>query len=141
MKTYVVVAALVLLCGFSTARAEQAGARSTSAGVFTAEQAKNGERAYQAQCASCHGTDLNSTDTEAPDLTDSSFKKSWQGKTIANRFEKIRTTMPPGASRTLDDQTYLDVVSYILQFNGIPSGNEKLLPDVAVLGQIVIAIP
>ena len=37
--------------------------------MFTAEQAKNGERTYQAQCATCHGADLHSTEPEAPDLT------------------------------------------------------------------------
>jgi hypothetical protein len=30
---------------------------------------------------------------------------------------------------------------YILAFNGIPSGNQKLEPDVRVLEQIIIDIP
>jgi mono/diheme cytochrome c family protein len=140
MKIGLTIASLALLLGACIASAQQAG-RSVASGVFTAEQAKNGERAYQAQCAACHGADLHSSDAEAPDLTDGAFKYGWQGKTIADRFEQIRSTMPLGKARSLDDQTYIDIVAYILQFNGLPSGNQKLVPDVPILGQIVIAIP
>jgi mono/diheme cytochrome c family protein len=141
MKITIVVGSLLLLLGMSITHAQQTGVKSTVSGVFTAEQAKNGERAFQAKCATCHGADLHSTDAEAPDLTEGAFKFGWQGKTIANRFEQIRSSMPLGNARGLDDQTYIDIVAYILQFNGIPSGNQKLEPDVRVLEQIVIDIP
>ena len=49
--------------------------------------------------------------------------------------------MPLGNARALDDQTYIDIVAYILQFNGIPAGKQKLEPDVRVLEQIVVAVP
>src|SRR5947209_20456515 len=77
MKSRIVIASLGLLLGVCCASAQQA-ARSTSNGVFTAEQAKNGERAYQARCASCHGADLRSTDPEAPDLTEGIFQPNWK---------------------------------------------------------------
>src|ERR1700730_4518240 len=141
MKRRLVIGCLLLLNGVSVAFAQPTGVRSTASGVFTVEQAKNGERAFQAKCATCHGQDLHSTDAEAPDLTEGAFKFGWQGKTIANRFEQIRGTMPFGNARSFDDQTYIDIVAYILQFNGIPSGNQKLEPDVRVLEQIVISIP
>ena len=73
MKNRTAVAFLTLLLGVCVAGAQPA-ARSTSSGVFSAEQAKNGERVYQAQCATCHGADLHSTEPEAPDLTDGAFK-------------------------------------------------------------------
>src|ERR1700686_4124206 len=141
MRKYVVVGSLLLLQGISVAYAQPTAARSTASGVFSAEQAKNGERAFQAKCASCHGADLHSTEPEAPDLTEGAFRFGWQGKTIANRFEEIRGTMPYGNARSLDDQTYLDIVAYILAFNGIPSGNQKLEPDVPALEKIVITVP
>jgi cytochrome c553 len=115
--------------------------RSTSTGVFTAEQAKNGERAYQARCASCHGSDLHSTDPEAPDLTEGIFKFGWKEKSLADIFEQIRGTMPMGNPGSLDDQTYIDILAYILQFNGAPAGNQKLEPNLAVLRQIVVEPP
>jgi mono/diheme cytochrome c family protein len=141
MKYVVMIGALLLLQGISAGRAQQAGAKSTASGVFTAEQAMNGERAFQAKCATCHGADLHSTEPEAPDLTEGPFRFGWQGKTIANRFEAIRSAMPLGNARSLDDQTYLDIVAYILQFNGIPTGNQKLEPDVPTLEKITINIP
>ena len=136
----IMVISLSLLLGVCVANAQQA-ARSTSSGVFTAEQAKSGERAYQARCASCHGADLRSTDPEAPDLTEGIFKFGWKGKTIAETFEQIRSTMPLRNARSLDDQTYLDILAYIFQFNGVPSGNQKLEPDLPALRQIVIEPP
>ena len=52
-----------------------------------------------------------------------------------------RNTMPPKKERSLDDQTYLDIVTYILRFNNIPAGNQKLEPDLQILQQIVISVP
>jgi len=128
-----------MLCGTSLLHAQDT--KSTSTGVFTQEQAKRGEAAYQRVCASCHGTDLHSTEAEAPDLTEGAFKFGWQGKTIAERFELIRTTMPPNKAGSLDDQAYLDIVTYILRFNNVPAGSRSLEPDPNVLKQIVISAP
>jgi S-disulfanyl-L-cysteine oxidoreductase SoxD len=140
MKMFMAVALLVLL-GISVTQAQQPGKTSTASGVFTAAQAKSGELAFQAKCATCHGADLHSTEPEAPDLTEAAFRFGWQGKTIANRYETIRSSMPYGNAGSLDDQTYIDIVAYILAFNGIPSGNQKLEPDVAALEKIVVEVP
>jgi S-disulfanyl-L-cysteine oxidoreductase SoxD len=137
----IVVGSLLFLLASSVTQAQQTGTKSTASGVFTAAQAKSGERAFQAKCATCHGADLHSTEPEAPDLTEAAFKFGWQGKTIANRYEQIRSSMPYGNAGSLDDQTYIDIVAYILAFNGIPSGNQKLEPDVAALEKIVVAVP
>ena len=128
----------IALCGLPFADAQQAGERTTLSGVFTAEQAKNGERIFQSRCAACHGSDLHATDPEVPDLTDDGFKYGWVSKTVANRFRNIRTAMPAGAPGSLDDETYIDIVAYILQFNGMPSGNQKLMPDLDSLEKILI---
>ena len=138
MLTRAAVSSLLLLCGTSLLAQET---KSTSTGVFTEEQAKKGEVAYQRVCASCHGADLHSSEPEAPDLTEGAFKFGWQGKTIAEKFETIRNTMPPGRGASLDDQTYLDIVTYILRFNKIPAGNQALQPNINVLKQIVISGP
>jgi hypothetical protein len=49
--------------------------------------------------------------------------------------------MPPQRAGSLDDQTYLDIVAYILRFNNVPAGNQALQPDLDKLKQIVIAVP
>ena len=141
MKQHLAIGSLCLMLGMCATWAQQTGARSTASGVFTVEQAKSGERAFQAKCAGCHGEDLHSADAEAPDLTEGAFKFGWQGKTLANRFEQIRSTMPLGNARGLDDQTYIDIVAYILQFNGVPAGNQKLEPDMRALEQIIVTVP
>jgi S-disulfanyl-L-cysteine oxidoreductase SoxD len=140
MKTSFSILSLMLLFQGCVASAQPAK-RSIASGVFTAAQAKSGESAYQAQCASCHGADLRSTDAEAPDLNEGIFKFGWKGKTVAEIFEQIRSTMPLDNPRSLDDQTYLDILSFIFNFNGAPSGNQKLGPDLPALRQIVIEPP
>jgi S-disulfanyl-L-cysteine oxidoreductase SoxD len=135
------IGSLLFLLAPSATQAQQAGKTTTASGVFTAAQAKSGELAFQAKCATCHGADLHSTEPEAPDLTEAAFRFGWQGKTIANRYEQIRSSMPYGNAGSLDDQTYIDIVAYILAFNGIPSGNQKLEPDVQALEKIVVAVP
>jgi mono/diheme cytochrome c family protein len=139
MFTRAVITAVLMLCGTSLLLAQET--KSTSTGVFTEEQAKKGETAYQRVCASCHGADLHSTEPEAPDLTEGAFKFGWQGKTVAEKFDIIRKTMPPQRAGSLDDQTYLDIVTYILRFNNVPSGNQALQPDVDKLKQVVISAP
>jgi len=133
----VALAALLVSCQSVAAQDKQ----STAGGVFTDEQVKQGELAYQTQCAGCHGLDLKRVDAEAPDLTGGPFRYGWDGKTIAERFAKIRETMPKPNGRSLDDQTYVDIVAYILHFNGIPAGQQKLVPNPAFLETIVIAVP
>jgi hypothetical protein len=49
--------------------------------------------------------------------------------------------MPPGRRGSLDDQAYLDIVTYILRFNNIPAGKQALQPDINLLRQIVISVP
>ena len=139
MLARVATISLLLFCGTNLLYAQET--RSTSSGVFTEEQAKKGEAAYQSRCASCHGADLHSTEPEAPDLTEGAFKFGWQGKSIGERFDTIRKTMPPQRAGSLDDQTYLDIVAYILRFNNVPAGGQTLQPDLAKLKQIVIAVP
>ena len=141
MKSFAAVACIILLCEICSTHAQDATSRSTSAGVFTVDQAKKGATAYNANCASCHGAELRSTDREVPNLSDKSFQFSWVGKTIAEKFEIVRDTMPPREEHSLDDQVYLDIVTYVLQFNKAPAGNQSLTPDLQILKQITIAAP
>lgn len=131
----------VVLCGILATAVAAQEPRSTADGVFSEEQAKSGEQAYRANCASCHGLDLRKIDPEAPDLTDGPFRFGWQDKTLAERFEKIRTTMPRPAAGSLDDQTYLDIIAYLLSANGLPAGAQPLKPDREALAKIVVAVP
>ena len=113
MKSSGAVAFIILFCGICSASAQDAASRSSSTGVFTEEQARRGAVAYNANCANCHGSELRSTDREIPNLSDKSFKFSWVGKTIAEKFEIVRNTMPPKEERSLDDQVYVTNNPYV----------------------------
>jgi mono/diheme cytochrome c family protein len=122
---------VLLLLGALVADAQDASGPSIWSGVFTAAQAKRGDEAYQASCSGCHGSDLRATDAEAVDLTGPALRAKWNGKTLEERFETIRDTMPLGNANSLGDKTYLDILAFILQSNDVPPGNQELVPGTA----------
>ena len=124
-------ALLVFLLAVLVLDAQEPASPSIWSGVFTAAQATRGNDAYQASCSGCHGSDLRATNGEAVDLTGAAFRNKWSGKTLADRFETIRDTMPLGNANTLGDKTYMDILAFILQFNEFPSGNQELVPETA----------
>ena len=128
---------LLLGCGAFSATGQSVAPRSIWDGVFSEAQAERGKAAYQARCAMCHDQDLVG-DIEAPPLTGPRFKADWVGRTLADRFERNRTTMPDIGPAILDDQTNVDILAYILKFNGYPSGTRDLAADANLLKKIVI---
>ena len=129
---------LLLLAGIPLAGGQEASKGLIWSGVFTDMQARRGEATYQGNCAACHGKNLQATNPDAPSLTAPSFGISWHGKPVADLFALMRMTMPLGAGGSLSDPEYLDIVAYILKFNGYPAGDRELGPDVQMLKQIVI---
>jgi mono/diheme cytochrome c family protein len=110
---------LALLIGVAPARAQE--------GLFTAAQAERGERVFMRVCARCHGRDLMATDRDAANLTGPEFDVGWIGKTIAERFRTIKVNMPPNDPGNQTDQVYLDIIGFILSFNGYKPGSRELL--------------
>lgn len=111
-------------------------------GAIGVEQVERGQDEYMANCASCHGEDLHSVLSTAPDLTGSVFKYGWVGQTVGAKFNVISATMPAGMGGSLSDQTYVDIVAYILSANGISATEDgELPPDPEVLQSITIAAP
>jgi mono/diheme cytochrome c family protein len=141
MKHRSAAAAIILLFTGGIAQGQEPAAKSTASGVFSNEQAKRGEAAYNTNCVTCHGAELRSTDREVPHLSDKSFKFGWIGKSIAEKYQFVRDTMPPKEEHSLSDQVYLDIVTYILKFNKVPAGDRELKPDLDILKQITIAPP
>ena len=141
MKRRIFVSCFVLFCWMGAVHAQEGTSKSTSAGVFTEEQAQRGASAYNMKCSGCHGIKLLSIGPQFPSLAGRSFRTGWVGKTIAEKFEFARKMMPPKAGGSLEDQVYLDIVTHILRFNKIPAGNQSLTPDLELLRQIVIEAP
>ena len=138
MKTAAMFISLFVLAGIGLFSAQQAAPAAVSNGLFTKAQAARGKALYETKCAACHGIQLVADEPEAGDLTGLTYRLNWHGKTVADRFEMTKTKMPPGSPLTLTDQEYLDVVLYILNFNGYPVGDKELTPDPGRLEQIVI---
>jgi len=93
-------------------------------GVYTTAQAERGKTVFDTACIRCHGADL--AGTTAPALKGDRFQATWGGEMLESLFGKIRDTMPPNFGTILDDQAKLDIVTYILQTNGFPSGSSEL---------------
>ncbi|MGE0043544.1 MAG: cytochrome c, partial [Vicinamibacterales bacterium] len=65
-------------------------------GVYTAEQAKRGQAAYDDNCSTCHLADMSGGgDGIAPSLAGADFLKAWDGRTMADLLEQAEL-MPPG---------------------------------------------
>ena len=96
-------------------------ARTQFDGVYTAAQATSGQRLYGLQCASCHGTKLTAGEM-APSLTGGDFDSSWNGSTLADLVERIRTTMPQTAPGTLSDRESVEILAFILSVGQAPPG-------------------
>jgi S-disulfanyl-L-cysteine oxidoreductase SoxD len=62
-------------------------------------------------------------------LTGDDFLTRWQGRTAAELFAKTRTTMPPTNPGGLSNETYMDIVAYILRANDFPAPKEMLKED------------
>lgn len=118
------------------------GAFSHTPGVdraaFTPEQAARGKVSFQSNCSNgCHMPDLT-PGQRAPALAGDSFLQHWKELTVDELFQRIRSTMPQQKPQSLSDQVYIDIVAFLLQANGLPSGNIELKSDPAVLKSVII---
>ena len=93
-------------------------------GVYTTAQAERGKTSFNSSCLRCHGDKLQGN--TAPALSGDRFFTTWGNEPIASLFAKIRDTMPPNFGTSIDDETKLDIVAYILQTNGYPGGPGEL---------------
>jgi mono/diheme cytochrome c family protein len=107
--------------------------------VYTAEQARRGLHLYYKNCSGCHGDMLNGAES-GPALSGSAFERRWQGKTLADLYDKARLTMPPPPDQPgkLSEQEYIDIVAAILNTNGAPVGTQELSSQPEAIKALVI---
>ena len=104
-----------------------AGARSAEVGAapqYTATQAAAGKTAFDADCAVCHGNTLRNG-TMGPPLAGEAFSTLWAGRSVRALFDSAKT-MPPANPGSLPDETYANLVAYILQMNDYAAGETPL---------------
>ena len=112
------------------AQAAQADDAKIWAGVYTAEQAQRGQKAYEAFCTRCHGLDLLGSKNagSGPALKDANFWVSWERAPLSSILSKIQRTMPYDSPGSLRDDDYTDLLSFILSKNAFPAGKAELAP-------------
>lgn len=106
------------------------------AGSLTLSQVQRGEKAYNGQCAMCHGANLEGGD--APALSGAAVTQRFDS--AARLYEYLSSTMPPFAPGKMSKQEYLDITVHILGVNGNPPGQRELTPaDLAAIDLDVYA--
>jgi len=114
----------VLLCASLQAQT----ARTVLDGVYTDAQAARGQTAYLVNCSMCHRESLDGG-AEALPLRGEQFMESWRDDSLGPLFDHMRTRMPrrPGGEPgSLSENTYIDILSYILKVSEYPSGTGEL---------------
>ena len=97
-------------------------------GIFSREQANRGNLIYSIYCLECHGDKLQGGGTFIPTLSGIDFTANWKRQSLDNLFSYLVEFMPLDSPRSLTPQEYVDVLSYILEYNGYPHGKEELPP-------------
>ena len=105
-------------------------------GWYRVEQAAAGEKLYQAQCANCHGTKLEGG--AGPSLKGTTWQLMYGGARLLTVWGEITGPMAQYAGTTYTTQQSLNIVSYLLQQNGLPSGSQPLA-DTRELSEVLPA--
>lgn len=100
------------------------GAQRALAPTYSDSQAVRGRQWFESACQSCH---------ETKDMSSPDFKVKWAGRTAFDLFEIISTTMPEEEPGTLTQRTYIDIVAYLMQLNGVPAGATALAGEPSAL--------
>ena len=93
-------------------------------GWYTAKQAEAGGKLYQAQCGTCHGAKLEGG--SGPALNGASWHQMYGGAKLLTVWGEIKGPMAQYAGATYTTQQSLDILCYLLQQNGLPSGSQPL---------------
>lgn len=129
----------MLAAAVSSARAQQPAPQSVLGGVFTAEQAKRGEKVYTDACAVCHGPKLTGTDAGGPTLLGPDFINGWKDMSLGALLNKIAMDMPSNAPGTLTPEEYADSLAYVLSVNKYPAGQTEMPKEAEALRPIRMA--
>ena len=107
-------------------------------GVYSDAQAQHGQEVYQRSCQQCHGPELAGADM-TPALVGGTFTSNWDGLTVGDLYDRIRTTMPADRPGTLSRQDITDVIAFMLKRNGWPSGPSPMAAEPLALKQIAVS--
>ena len=107
------------VCAFALAQTP-----TDSDGWYTPAQAANGAKAYEKACASCHGAKLQGG--MGPALVGKQFWLAYGGKKVSTLWSGVHTQMPMTAPGSVSAKNSVNIMAFLLQKNGLPSGNTPL---------------
>ncbi|MEY4641587.1 MAG: hypothetical protein RLZZ227_1581, partial [Pseudomonadota bacterium] len=105
-----------------------------ASGSFTEQQALHGQALYAQQCQQCHGAALEGVD-KAPPLAGPQFSSVWTGQPLGALLDRINT-MPPQLPGSLSAPDSVDLLAYLLWYNGQPAGTTPLAIDQLSLSRV-----
>jgi mono/diheme cytochrome c family protein len=105
-----------------------------SAGWYTTVQAANGAKAYQKNCASCHGAKLQGA--MGPALVGRQFWLKYARKKVSTLLSAVHTQMPMMAPGSVSAKNSTNIMAFLLQKNGVPAGTTPL-DDTADLSKVL----
>ena len=130
----ILVLALLLAAG-ALARGQESKIWS---GVYTSDQADQGKALFEANCSTCHKSDLSGD--RGPALTGDTFFSSWEAGSVNKLYTKIKETMPRNRGTTsLSEDNYVAIVAYILRANAFPPSKDDVELSADALDDIMIA--
>lgn len=92
----------------------------TADGIFTSAQADRGEQLFQDVCSECH---------DQADWTEPGFRGRWEDQSVFQLWYYINDRMPYDDPWSLSREQVTDVLTYILELNGLPAGDAELGTD------------
>ena len=92
----------------------------TADGIFTVAQADRGEALFQSTCSECH---------DSADWTETGFKGRWEDQSVYQLWYYVNERMPYDNPWSLSRQETTDILTYIFQLNGLPTGDAELATD------------
>lgn len=137
LRILVLTIAVVTAIGVSYSILPAQVSRSVWDGVYTSAQADRGAGFYTQYCSACHGESLGGND-EAPPLAGADFLSNWNGLTVGDLFERIRTTMPLNKPQSLSRETNVSILAHLLRANKFPPGETGLPGQTEAMKQVRI---
>jgi mono/diheme cytochrome c family protein len=137
IKTLAIISLAAAGAFYSNLGAQSSTSRSVWDGVYTDDQVKKGQALYNENCSSCHGDTLMGGES-APALAGGEFLSNWNGLTLGDLFERIKTTMPQNKPGRLSREVNTNILAYMLSVSQFPAGKTELPQQTEVLKEIRI---